>query len=630
MEFQALKGIDYIIMILYLVGTVALGIYLGRNIRTGSDYFLAGRKLPWWAIGMSLVVSDIGAIDIVGIAGSAYLYGIVLGNFDWLGSVPVMIIAGFIFVPYFWRARVFTVPEFLGKRFNAGVRTVATFVWGIFLACNLGIMLYATAKMMNVMLDWPVYSCIIISAAIVGFYTFIGGLAAVVYTDVIQCAVMMGGCALTLVIGLYNAGGIFEFVDKVHGLGEQYKNHFELVLPADTKTPFPWSGILLGLGFVLAPAYWIGNQSIIQRCLGARSEFEVKASLVWGSILKTFIPVVMVIPGIIVLTHDPSISDPDTALPILIRDILPTGILGIFFAAFLAAFMSSVDSCLNSSATLWTRDIYMQFFKPNESDRHYLIVGRFLTVVFIIGATLFAFWIQGREESIYTIIQTLLSVFQGPSLAILLLGGLWWRTTGIGAFIGLVCGIAFSSSLLFIDMTTNPKLQVKELNNPAAFVMELKEQEDPYAEALFEKLPPATQKQLQEFDGTQETEGLLSTLVRDINGLFGQELLFDPQLINQLTLPEHVSQLLEKDPDGKNLVRLNRMLLEQAFPQKIQESPHAPTPPLFLIEDPFLYIAWWSFCLAFFLTWIISIMTSAEPEEKLVGFVYRYKGRLQK
>ncbi len=627
MEFQALQGIDYAIMILYLVGTVALGMYLGRNIRTGQDYFLAGRKLPWWAIGMSLVVSDIGAIDIVGIAGSAYLYGIVLGNFDWLGSVPIMIIAGFVFVPYFYRARVYTIPEFLGKRFNLGVRTITTIVWGIFLTCNLGIMLYATAKMMNVMLDWPLMTSIFVSAFVVGLYTLLGGLAAVVYTDVIQCAVMMGGCALTLIIALYNAGGISEFMTQVHSLGDQYKNHFELVLPADTDTPFPWSGILLGLGLVLAPAYWIGNQSIIQRCLGARSEFEVKASLVWGSILKTFIPIVMVIPGILVLTHNPNISDPDSALPILIRDILPTGILGIFFAAFLAAFMSSVDSCLNSAATLWTRDIYERFFKPNQSDRHYLHVGRIFTFIFIVGAAVFAVWVQGREESIYTIIQTLLSVFQGPSLALLLLGGLWWRTTGTAAFIGLVCGLIFSSSLLFIDMTTNPRLRVEELKNPASLVMHLKDPQDTYSQQLRAQLPEETQDQLDEFDGSGETDELLRTLVNHINDAARQQVLFDDSLITQMSPPPDVQILYEQNPRGKNLLRLNRLLLEQVYPEEIEVNLHATMKPLFLIEDPFLYIALWSFVLSMVLTIGISLLTKPEPEEKLVGLVYRYKGR---
>ncbi|MEW6237837.1 MAG: sodium/solute symporter [Candidatus Omnitrophota bacterium] len=500
MEMEALKGLDYLVMIVYLVGTVGFGIYLGKNIKTGKDFFLAGRKLPWWAVGMSMVVTDIGAIDVVGIAGMAYSYGIVMGNFDWIGCIPVMLIAGFLFIPYFWRSEVYTIPEFLGKRYNKAVRTAAALVWGVFLACNLGIMLNATAKMMEVMLDWPMVFSIIATAVAVGVYTYAGGLTAVVYTDVIQCIVMFVGCALTLFIGLYKAGGIYSFVEQIHNLGDQYKNHFELILPADTKAPCPWSGILLGLGFVLAPAYWIGNQAIVQRCLGARSEFEAKASFMWGAILKTFIPFIMVVPGILALAHNPNIPDADQALPILIRDVLPVGVLGIFFAAFLAALMSSVDSCLNSAATLITKDVYEQYIRPNASDRHYLIVGRLITVFAIVFAVCFAIWVQ--RESIYAMIQTLLSIFQGPSLAIILLGVLWWRTTGTGAFIGLVGGIAFSCSLTLIN--------------------------------------------------------------------------------------NYASQ------------------------------------PIFQIQEPFLYIAWWSFVFALILTAVVSLLTPPEPQEKLVGLVHRY------
>ena len=505
MEAYALNGIDYFVMILYLVGTIAFGTYLGKNIRSGKDYFLAGRRLPWWAIGMSLVVSDIGAIDIVGIGGAAYVSGIVLGNFDWLGSVPVMVIAGMIFVPYLWRSQSYTIPEFLGKRYNIGVRSIMALIWGVFLATNLGVMLFATAKMLSVMLGWDINTSIIASAVAVGIYTLAGGLAAVVYTDVIQCIVMFGGCFLTLFLGLYEVGGFFELMDKVTAMGEQYRQHFNLVLPADTPTNFPWPGILFGLGFVMAPAYWFGNQAIMQRCLGASTEFEAKASMMWGSILKIFIPIVMVIPGIIALAYLPPVDDADTALPLLIRNMMPPGLLGIFFAAFLAAFMSSVDSCLNSAATLLTCDLYQRFIVRDGSDRHYLFVGRLITLFFIIFGVLFAIWIQNNESGIYNLIQTMLSLFQGPSLAILLFGVLWWRATGIGALLGLLGGLVTSLTLYGVNMLA--------------------------------------------------------------------------------------------------------------------------TVPIFQIQDPFLYISWWSFCVTVVLLIVISLLTPPEPEEKLVGLVYKYRSR---
>ena len=593
---MVLGTIDYAIIIIYLVGTVVFGAYIGRKIKSGKDYFLAGRSLPWWAIGMSLVVSDIGAVDMVGIAGSAYLYGIVLGNYDWLGSVPVMIIAAFLFIPIFWKKKVSTIPEWLGARYNSSVQTTSALIWGIYMPINLGIILYASAAMLNVLLDlnpkvlilsedkvviqkiarstdakkydfiyantldqgielsnnrnpiivfvdknlsfesnykdlfseipivffsedeissswgamnmnrarepdWDIFYSILIMGVVIGVYTFLGGLRAVVYTDVIQCVVMLGGSLFVLFFGIFKLGGISEFVGIISSMGERTKDHFSLVLPVDTKTPHPWSGILFGLGFVLANAYWIGNQSIVQRSLGARSMADAKASYIFGALLKILIPFAMVVPGIISLAYNPNIADADKAMATLIKEIMPTGLLGIFFAAFLAGLMSSVDSFLNSAATVWTTDIYKKYFRPDGDDAHYLKVGRSFTIIFIIVAIYVAQFATGFE-SIYDLAQTLLSFFQGPSLAIIILGVLWKRATGTGALVGLIGGVSFSALLMWVH--SNASI------------------------------------------------------------------------------------------------------------------------PLFQISEPFLYVALWSFILSIILTVIVSIYTKQEPDEKLRGMVYRY------
>ena len=593
---MVLGPIDYTIIIIYLVGTVLFGAYIGRKIKSGKDYFLAGRSLPWWAIGMSLVVSDIGAVDMVGIAGSAYLYGIVLGNYDWLGSVPVMIIGAFLFIPMFWKKKVSTIPEWLGARYNSSVQTTSALIWGIYMPINLGIILYASAAMLNVLLDlnpkvlilsedkiviekiarstdakkydfiytstidkgiqlsedrdpiivfvdknllsesytrdlfndipfiffsedeispswgemnmnrarapdWDIFYSILIMGIVIGAYTFLGGLRAVVYTDVIQCIVMLGGSLFVLFFGIFKLGGISEFVNIITAMGERTKDHFSLVLPVDTKTPHPWSGILFGLGFVLANAYWIGNQSIVQRSLGARSMADAKASYIFGALLKILIPFAMVVPGIISLAYNPSIADADKAMATLIKEIMPTGLLGIFFAAFLAGLMSSVDSFLNSAATVWTTDIYKKFVRPKGDDAHYLVVGRFFTIIFLLVAIYVAQFATGFE-SLYDLAQTLLSFFQGPSLAIIILGVLWKRATGTGALVGLIGGVSFSALLMWINSNA--------------------------------------------------------------------------------------------------------------------------TIPLFQISEPFLYVALWSFILSIMLTVIVSFYTNQEPDEKLRGMVYRY------
>src|SRR5688500_18664080 len=246
----SLNWIDYAVLVVYLVGTMLIGFRLSRNITTGKDLFLAGRTLPWWAVGFSLVATDIGGTDIIGVGGAAYVHGLAVGNFEWIGCVPAMIVAAFVFIPLFWRAGVYTIPEFLERRFNASVRSALAVCWFVFMACNLGIMLFASARMLNVLFGWNPVFAILLTAALVGFYTFSGGLAAIVYTDVLQCIIMILGCLVVLVIGLVDVGGVAGLVEQIRAVeaarrpaGEAASTvleHTRLILPVDTQSPFPW------------------------------------------------------------------------------------------------------------------------------------------------------------------------------------------------------------------------------------------------------------------------------------------------------------------------------------------------------------------------------------------------------
>ena len=461
---QTLSFLDFAVIAAYLLGTLALGLYIGSKIKTGSDYFLAGRRLPWWAIGMSLVATDIGAVDIVGTGGAAHQHGLAVANFEWIGCVPAMIIAAFVFIPFFWRSGVTTIPEYMERRFNVAVRSALAICWIIFMACNLGIMLLASAKMMHVHLGMTVNACIYLTAFLVGVYTISGGLAAVVYTDMIQCVIMIGGCLLVLVLGIIDLGGINEFQAAIeqqeqilqqkelaeNGEAEQV-SHTSLILPADADTPFPWTGIFFGLALILSPAYWIGNQAIVQRSLGAKSEFDAKAAYVWGALLKNLIPVIVAVPGLIAFVKFPELTDGDQAFPELISHLLPVGLKGLFLAAFLAALMSSIDSYLNSASTIVTNDFYKRFFRRDATDESLLKIGRGVTFLLVIWAIGFSFFLMTRSEGIYTIFQTLMAFFQGPAFAILLTGLLWKRATGVAAFIGFIVGVCFSISLFTLN-----------------------------------------------------------------------------------------------------------------------------------------------------------------------------------
>ena len=457
---QRLTTIDIAIVLLYLAGLLVAGFLIGRKQKTDKDYFLGGRKLKWWMVGISMVVSDIGALELVGVAGLGYTVGMSVANFDWIGCVPAMILAAFVFIPFYWRSGVFTVPEYLGRRYNDAVRALVAILWGLFMVANLGIFLYTAGKTMNFLFGWEqkylsimglhIYVSILLTAFVVGFYTFAGGLKAVVFTDTIQYFILVLGSVVIIIIGFIKVGGIDGLASMVAEIGgPERKTFFKLVLPADTIHPFSWSAVLFGLAFVLSPAYWVGNQAIVQRNLGTASERDAKKSVLFGASLKLTIPFLIVIPGLVGFALFPNLENGDDIYPTMLQQLLPPGLAGFVFAGFLAALMSSVDSYLNSASTLWTMDIYKKYIKKDASHEHLFTIGRILTASFIIIA-IFLAPLTGKFEGIFSAMQTLLAIFQGPTFAILLLGMVWKRANGPGAIAGLIIGVTTSSTLFWI------------------------------------------------------------------------------------------------------------------------------------------------------------------------------------
>ncbi len=454
---MTLAGIDYFILFLYFGGILFLGLYFTKHVKTSEDLFLAGKMLPFWAIGMSIVATDIGAVDFVGLTGQAYRYGIVVGNFDWIGSVPAMILAAIVFIPYYWRAGVFTIPEYLGRRYNDGVRAVNAGIWLIFMAFSLGVTLWAGAVFLSELMGWSTTASILITAIIVGIYTVSGGLSAVVITDVVQLIIMFIGAAAILFLGFWELGGWSSMTAKIMSLGPQYADHLSLIVSPKAGTPYPWTGILFGLALVLAPAYFIANQAIVQRSLGSRDEWTAKAGVLFGAFIKMFIPVLVVFPGLIALAIFPNMADGDRVFPALIKKLLPPGLTGLIFSGFYSGLMANIASGLNSVATIWTKDIYEKYIYKKGNDTHYLIMGRIFTAFIMVMAVITA-PLTAKFPGMYVYIQTLLSFIQGPTLAVLVLGIFWQRTTQWGGLVGLVGGLclsalmyAFKSSLFTIE-----------------------------------------------------------------------------------------------------------------------------------------------------------------------------------
>ena len=441
-----LDTLDIALVLVYLVGVVALGLWRSHGLKTSKEFFLAGKTLPWWAVGMSLVVSDIGAKDMVGLAGDGYRFGIVMMNFDFIGCIFPMLIAAFLFMPFFWMAGVYTVPEYLGRRYNAIVRVFFAVVWVVFMVCTLGVIFVSAAAMFEALLGWSFWLSVILTAGLVGLYTTVGGLKAVVFTDVISCVVLIGGAALICGLGLIKVGG-WTGLQETIGQMDWTADHFKLLPPAD-HAEYPWPAVLLGLGLVQGPAYWLGNQAIVQRTLGARSQNEARASYVFAATIKLFFPILLVVPGLIgVALFKDKLGAPvegfegNAVLPMLVLELLPTGVLGIVIGAFLAGVLSNLDSYVNSASTLLVSDIYRPYLNRGASDHHCLRLAQALVVVLLIGGVGISYPIYRGFDSVFEAFQTVMTFFMGPMLVLLLLGMLLRRVTQWGGMAGLVVGV---------------------------------------------------------------------------------------------------------------------------------------------------------------------------------------------
>lgn len=441
--------IDLAVVLSYAALITYIGIRVSRQINTAKDYFLAGRSLTWWVIGLSIIGTNVDTNGYIGASGNAYSIGIAQANFEWIGAIPAMIIASLIFIPLYWRAGVYSIAEYLGLRYNQGVRVVAALIVTTVSVFAMGVAMWALAITLETFLGWPIWLGILASGTVVGLYSIAGGLGAVAITDSIQVCIMFVCGLIIVAIGISDAGGTESFVSK---LTSANPTHLNAYLPADHKS-YPWHGVILGLGLVLSPAYWVGGQAILQRTLGAKNQWDASAGMMFAALAKTFVPLLIVFPGLLALVMMAEIEYPDMALPWVIKNVLPVGVSGLMFVAIIAALQSSIDSSINSTALMITRDIRHVLIKNYSPDAD-LKIGRFLTLALLLTAMSIAPYI-GDLGGIFNFLQFLLSLFQGPMLALLLLGALTKRATPAAGIFTLVSGVvlaAFFSAALDMNL----------------------------------------------------------------------------------------------------------------------------------------------------------------------------------
>jgi SSS family solute:Na+ symporter len=437
-----LSILDITAFCLFIAFVIGVSLYASRKEDTGEDYFLAGRRLTWWLIGFSLIASNISTEHFVGMAGRGYDIGLAIASYEWMAAVTLVIVA-FFFLPHFLRSGIYTMPEFLEYRFNVVTRTImATFMMLAYVLVALATVLYSGALALEAVFGIDTLLGIWLIGLLAGMYTVYGGLKAVVWSDLIQgIALILGGLLVTF-LGFRAIGGVGAFAevagDKLH-----------TVLPWN-HPEMPWVAVFIGGLWIPNLFYWGLNQFITQRTLGARSLRDGQRGIILAASLKLLIPFIIVFPGIMAAEiYGDAIANPDQAYPVMIREILPAGLTGIMFAALFGAVMSTLDSLLNSAATIFTIDLYQRHLRKGDATPAQLVtVGRIATGVLVVVGCAWA-PLVARAGSVFEYIQMFWG-FISPGIVVSFFFGLFWKKTPpVAASGAMLLGIPVYGLLLW-------------------------------------------------------------------------------------------------------------------------------------------------------------------------------------
>jgi solute:Na+ symporter, SSS family len=441
---RTLAPLDIAIIVVYFVIVFSIGFYFSLKERTSEDYFLASRHVGWFAIGASLFVSNISTEHFIGLAGSGATSGLAVGHFEWLACL-ILLILGWVFVPFYLRSNVFTMPEFLERRFN---RHCSVYLASIsilaYIFTKISVHLYAAAIVLERVVGWNPMTAAILLVVATGVYTVAGGLAAVIYTDLVQTLILLAGAIALTVIGLDQVGG---FAALRAALPADY---FSMMKPMD-HPEFPWTGIFLGAP-ILGIWYWCTDQVIVQRVLSAKDEGHAKAGTIFAGFLKILPVFVLVLPGLIAVALYPQlftmengrVTNGDIAYPTLIVNLLPTGLVGLMIAALLAALMGAMSSVFNSASTMVTLDFYKRL-RPQASERQLVNFGRIATGAMVVLGILWVPFIHLLSSQLYIYLQSVQAYVSPPIAVCFILGILWPRLNGTGAISSLLTGFVLGT-----------------------------------------------------------------------------------------------------------------------------------------------------------------------------------------
>ncbi|KQO37241.1 sodium:solute symporter family protein [Aeromicrobium sp. Leaf291] len=441
---------DYTIVAIYFAVVLGIGVLARRQVSTSIDFFLSGRSLPAWVTGLAFIAANLGAVEIMGMSANGAEYGMATVHYFWIGAVPAMLFLGVVMMPFYYGSGVRSVPEFMRRRFGTGAHLVNALSFSIAQLLIAGINLYLLATIVNRLLGWPLWVSLVAAAAVVLSYTALGGLSAAIYNEVLQFFVIVAALVPLTIIALHKVGGWQGIVDQVQPGPEQLSSWPGTDLTG-IDDPF-WSvvGLVLGLGFVLSFGYWTTNFVEVQRAMASSSMSAARRAPIIGAFPKMFIPFIVIIPGIIAAIVVPELASLkaggdaqgatyNDAILLLMRDLLPNGMLGVALAGLLASFMAGMAANISAFNTVFSYDLWQQYVVKDREDGYYLRVGRLATV----GATVTAIGtalIASNYDNLMDYLQTLFGFFNAPLFATFILGMFWKRMSAAAGWSGLVAG----------------------------------------------------------------------------------------------------------------------------------------------------------------------------------------------
>jgi len=444
--------IDICIFAGYGLLILGIGLFVSRNKKgkkkDSSDYFLAGRGLAWWAIGASIIASNISAEQFIGMSGSGYAIGLAMATYEWIAALGLIIVAKW-FLPIFLQKRIYTMPQFLEQRFDARVKTVMTIFWlAVFIFINLTSILYLGALTIEKVMGIPLMYGVLFLALFAAVYSIYGGLKAVAITDVVQVIFMVGGGLVTTFIAIQLLGNGEGLIKGFSNLYETSRDRFHLIL--DSSHPgykdLPGLSVIFGGLWVANLYYWGCNQYIIQRALAAKSVNEAQKGMQFAGLLKLLIPLIVVIPGIAVYAMGVELGKSDEAYPWLLSHIIPTGVKGLTFAALIAAIVSSVATMMNSISTIFTMDIYKPYIEKGANEGKLVRVGRLSSFVALVIAIIIVPMLTTLDQA-FQYIQEFTGFISPGALAIFLMGFFYKKASSNGALLAAIGTFVFSTAM---------------------------------------------------------------------------------------------------------------------------------------------------------------------------------------